>query len=49
MKVIVAEINEELFRKLINFIGETGITNINTAINVITGKALENYLEEHDK
>ena len=46
MKVITAEINDDLFRKLLMFVDKTGITNINAAIDMITSKALENYLED---
>ena len=49
MKVITAEINDDLFTKLIVHIDKTGITNINTAINMITNKALEDYLNEKDE
>ena len=49
MKVITIELNDELFRKIINHVDKTGITNINAAINMITSKALDNYLKEQDE
>jgi len=46
MKVITAEISDNLFKKLISTVDKTGIININMAISMILTKALEDYLVE---
>ena len=48
MKAITVEISDDLFRKIVHEIDETGITNINTAINLIISRALEDYLKDKD-